>query len=66
MPLKGLTSLNYLDLTNNAIHDLTPLAECSALTRLFVGINHIQNIEPLRSLSKLEVLDIRSNAVSDL
>lgn len=59
--LEGLQycpSLMILNLTNNAIQSITPLAGLTNLTWLELGGNKITNIEPVSGLFFLEYVDL--------
>jgi hypothetical protein len=61
-----LAHAQFLDLSGNAIQDLSPLSSLSQLQTLFLSGNAIQDLSPLSSLSQLQMLDLRGNAIQDL
>ena len=63
--LGGLVSLETLDLSDNAVADLWPLAEMAALRRLDLSGNRIGDVSALSGLAALETLDLSGNAVSN-
>ncbi|HUU94502.1 MAG TPA: leucine-rich repeat protein [Phycisphaerae bacterium] len=64
--LEYCTNLEYLDLVDNDIVDLGPLAGLTKLKTLHLGNNLIVNISLLADLPALEVLTLIANQVSDL
>ena len=67
MPLAGLRSLTWLELSFNAVFDITPLARLRSLTRLGVHYNRaISDITPLVGLESLTSLDIGFNEISNI
>ena len=65
--LSGLTRLRTLDLSDNAITDLSPLAGLTALRTLNLNENTIHDLSPLAGLTELEVLELGVNLyISDL
>jgi len=65
-PLRYMTNLEYLDLTNNWISDISPLAGLMNLTGLALGGNEISDISPLAGLTKLRSLLLDGNQISDI
>ena len=65
--LTTLTHLEKLDLSENAIDDITPLVHLTRLRELSLSSNHrISDIRPLSKLLALEELGLLGNKVSDL
>ncbi len=64
--LIGMENLVSLDLTNNAIEDISLISEFSQLTELKLGRNKIQDIQPLETLKQLKVLELFSNDITDI
>ena len=67
--LKGLefaTGLTKLDLSENRISDISPLAGLANLTQLDLSDNAIVDISPLRGLTKLKVLSLQRNRIVDI
>lgn len=64
--LEGLTGLEWIDLSNNRISTLPPLAALAELRSLWLSGNRIASIAGLEGLSRLDVLDLTDNAVSNL
>lgn len=63
----SLRSLTHLDLSTNAIEDVSPLSELESLTLLILSYNKkLSDISPLSSLTGLTVLQLRDTQVSDL
>ena len=51
---------------NNSISDLSPLRDCTGLTRLTLRGNNITDLSPLSGLVNLKRLEIEHNSISDL
>ena len=64
--LEFASSLQSLDLSNNAISDLSPLADLSYLAELRLPSNAISDLSPLSALHRLQKLFLASNAITDL
>jgi Leucine-rich repeat (LRR) protein len=64
--LEQCTSLDYLDLGDNAITDLDSLASLTTLTRLYLSRNQITDLNPISVLPILEVLSVSWNNISDI
>jgi internalin A len=72
-PLRNLVNLEALGAWQNAIADLTPLAQAASppapvrqLKDLRLGGNQIADISPLRDLQRLEILELYANQVATL
>ena len=61
-----LSSLTKLDLNNNEISDIKPLASLTNLTLLDLNYNEISDIKPLASLTNLTLLNLADNEISDI
>jgi chitodextrinase len=63
-----LTSLWYLDLSDNALtdEDLEALSALPNLSSLYLANNAITSLEPLGDLPSLRWLDVSGNAITDL
>ena len=65
--LSGLTSLTYLNLSDNNISDISVLSDLTSLTVLYLENNNISDIESLSNLTSLEYLDLSNNKnISDI
>ena len=67
--LRGLeyaTGLVFLDLAENEIEDIEPLAAMSELEVLVLDANAIADLSPLAGLRGLEVLALEYNRIADL
>ncbi len=67
--LKGLEAckaLASLELPDNEIEDLSPLADLERLQLLDLSGNRIRNIGPLETLKALQYLNLENNQVEDL
>ena len=59
--------MTELNLSNNQISDISPLAQLTQLTKLNLGgANQISDISPLAQLTLLTELDLSSNQISDI
>jgi len=61
-----LLGLRNLDLSENAISDLGPLANLEHLEKLKLVTNQISDLAPLAELTELERLYLNGNQISDL
>ncbi len=67
--LKGLehcVAVQEIDLGNNEISDLSPIAELKLVQSLTLSRNKIESIAPLAKLERLQYLELSGNSVSDL
>ena len=64
-PVSTLTSLEYLDFTDNKVTDIAPVEKLTGLVELWMYDNAVTVISPLSKLEALEVLMLRGNPVSD-
>ena len=64
--LEYATKLKVLDLRDNSISDILPLARLTNLTTLRFARNNISDISPVARLTNLTELNFRSNSVSDI
>ena len=64
-PLKGLTHLQYLELSNNQVAKRT-LAGLTSLTSLYLTGNKVSDIGPLGTLTKLWSLYLGHNQIKDI
>lgn len=55
-PLRGLTSLEELDLTGNNVADLSPIGQLPKLHKLVLDTNPLVDLKPLRGLKGLTEL----------
>ncbi len=62
--LANAKQLTYLDLSNNAIRDLTPLSFMSGLQTLDLDHNALENLSALSSLTNLQTLDVSHNSLA--
>ncbi len=63
--LSEARNLEFLDLRENLLGKLTPLANCQNLQEVYLGDNHaITDLSPLSQLSQLRVLDVSGNALA--
>src|ERR1700691_4008342 len=65
-PLRGLTRLRSLDVSDTQVSDLAPLAGLSALQTLDVSDTQVSDLSPLAGLSALQTLYVWRTKVSDL
>ena len=70
--ISNLTGLEYainlkrLDLWDNNIVDLSPLAGLTKLEELWLNSNAIVDVSPLAGLTNLRMLDLQDNAIVDV
>jgi internalin A len=64
--IECLASATHVDLSNNRIADLAPLAALDTLLVLELRNNRIESIEPIACLEQLESLHLAENAIADL
>ena len=67
--LRGLETaknLTKLKIQNNAISDLTPLADLTRLNFLWISLNQVSDLTPLANLTRLRSLFISINQVTDI
>jgi internalin A len=57
-PLRGLTRLRNLDVSETAVRDLTPLAGLARLRALDVSDTRVRDIGPITRLTELETLSL--------
>ena len=62
----GLTTLESLDLEDNAITDIVPLAELTTLTHLYLTGNSISDISALKHATALIRLFLPNNSINDI
>jgi internalin A len=58
-------SLEVLDLQNNQIQDLTPIAQYTNIQELYLSNNNITNIDNLSGMTGLTEIDLSSNLITD-
>jgi len=64
--LERLTGLRYLDLSNNTIRNVGPLAGLTKLETLYLPHNAMTELDVLSGLSSLKQLDVSYNSLSTL
>ncbi len=74
--LEHAINLKRLDLTDNKITNITPLANLTQLEELYLGTaqfslfapktNQISDLSPLANLTQLKILELRDNRISDI
>lgn len=65
-PLKALKKLEFIDLTNNDISDVSVLHQMPKLKYLYLGGNRIKDISPIVNCHKLICLTIWNNKINDI
>lgn len=65
-PLENLTSLTYLDLSNNTIRNIQALQNLTSLKKLFLQHNVLTDLSTLSGLINLTDLNISYNALGSL
>ncbi|QDS91382.1 Internalin-A precursor [Roseimaritima multifibrata] len=64
--LQHCPAVMLIDLKDNEIVDLKPLAELKRLQSVTLAGNKIKDIQPLKGLTAMQLLDLSGNEVSDL
>lgn len=64
--LENAVNLEKLDLNENEISDLSPIAKLNKLTKLSLIRNRISDLHPLSELKNLEYLDLYANKIEDI
>ncbi|MEL4357540.1 MULTISPECIES: leucine-rich repeat domain-containing protein [unclassified Luteococcus] len=64
--LRWASNLTRLDLSRNALTDITDVASLRQLQELWLGNNRIASLTPVAPLTHLQVLDARSNRIGSL
>ena len=64
--LENAVNLEKIDLNENEISDLSPIAKLNKLTKLSLIRNRISNLQPLSELTNLEYLDLYANKIVDI
>ena len=64
--LENAVNLEKLDLNENEISDLSPIAKLNKLTKLSLIRNRISDLQPLSELTNLEYLDLYANKIEDI
>ncbi len=64
--MQHCVSVQEIDLENNEIVDLKPLADLKLIQSINLAGNKIESIEPLAALSRVQYLELSRNAVADL
>ena len=64
--LANASRIVTLDLSNNAIRDLSPLSFMDTLTTLNISNNAVTNLSALSALQKLSALDVSYNSLSSI
>jgi Leucine-rich repeat (LRR) protein len=65
-PLRSLTGLQFLGLSENHIRDVSSLAGLVHLRRLSLWQNEVEDVSPLRGMLALERLWLDGNPVEDV
>jgi len=63
---KKMSELEFLDLGNNQISDISPLKELKNLEKLNLNGNQITDISPLKELKKLKALNLSGNRINKI
>lgn len=65
-PLRELTGLRLLDLSDNSIGSIDALADLTALEELYLGHNALTGLPDLSAIPGLKMLDLSYNALTDV
>ena len=60
-PLRYMTNLSILNLSNSGITDISPIANLTNLVNLQLNNTHVRDLTPLARLTNLRTLSIRNN-----
>ncbi|NMA68872.1 MAG: hypothetical protein GX958_05580, partial [Desulfitobacterium sp.] len=63
--IQRLSNLEYLNLRNNNLEQITPLRNMTTLTYLNLSLNQIKDFSPIRNLIRLKSLYLMSNETQD-
>lgn len=63
--LKGLSRLQFLDVSHNQISDITPLSSCKALQYIELTGNKVTNVAALSGIQSLTSLYLAGNQIKD-
>jgi len=63
--LVNLVCLSLLDLSDNRIEDIHPLATFTGLSIIDLGSNVIKDLKPLTNMSGLRILSLENNLVAE-
>ncbi len=64
--LEHCKSVMLIELANNQIVDLQPIAELKRLQSVTLAKNKIADIKPLKGLTSMQLLDLSENQIADL
>lgn len=64
--IENCVAVMLVDLADNEIEDLEPLAKLSRLQSVTLAGNRIQDLKPLQGLTAVQLLDLSRNKVTDL
>ena len=64
--IENCVAVQEVDLENNEVTDLAPLAGLKQIQLLVLTKNKIESIAPLADLERIQYLELSGNAVSDL
>ena len=65
-PLKSLTGLRLLDLTDNSISNIDAILGNADLEELYLGHNAMESLPSLRGFTKLRIIDLSYNALTNV
>jgi protein phosphatase 1 regulatory subunit 7 len=61
--LENLSNLKILDMSFNAVRDMSPVAACPLLEELYLAQNKLRKIQGIRELKHLRILDLGANRI---
>lgn len=61
--LENLANLKVLDMSFNAIRDMSPVSACPLLEELYLAQNKLRKIQGIRELRQLRILDLGANRI---
>jgi len=64
--LEKLSSITYLDLSNNAIRNISALRSMPLLQELYMSTNALQDLNALSNCTQLTYIDVSHNAIASI
>lgn len=64
--IENATKLTYLDLSGNAVVNITPVTSLTNITELYLNENSLQSLSGISGLSRLSVLNVSNNVIASV